>query len=182
MIVGYARVSTDHQLLDSQLIALKAAGCEQIHTDTDISGSKKSRPALDTLLASLNAGDTLVIYKLDRIGRNTRNLLELVDLLKNKGVHLKSLTESIDTSSYMGQFFFTIIAALAEMERSRIIERVNAGLSAARARGVKLGAVNKFTPKHVAQIKALRAGGVSMKDISDKLSISIASVYRLVKL
>jgi DNA invertase Pin-like site-specific DNA recombinase len=138
MLIGYARVSTDDQNLDLQRDALKQAGCEQIFTD-HISGTKAERPGLTDALSHLRDGDTLVVWRLDRLGRTLPHLIETVNGLQNRGIGFKSLTESIDTTTSGGKLIFHIFGALAEFEREIIRERTNAGLSAARARGRKGG-------------------------------------------
>ena len=134
MKIGYARVSTRDQNLDLQVDALKSAGCERIYQDV-AGGAKTARPALDDMLGQLRAGDVLVIWKLDRMGRSLTHLVELVgDLLKRK-VGLLSLNDPINTTSAQGRLVFNLFASLAEFERELIRERTQAGLSAARARG-----------------------------------------------
>src|ERR671917_1025350 len=134
MQIGYARVSTEEQTLNLQLDALKAAGCEQIFTDR-VSGARAERPGLTNALGHLRDGDTLVVWRLDRLGRSLPHLIETVTALAARGVGFKSLTESIDTTSSGGKLIFHIFGALAEFERDLIRERTHAGLTAARARG-----------------------------------------------
>ncbi len=136
MLIGYARISTDDQTFDLQLDALKAAGCDaqRIYTDT-ASGAKTDRPGLTRAIDVAREGDTLVVWRLDRLGRTLPHLLQLVEELKRRGVGFRSLTESIDTTSPSGQLIFHIFGALAEFERNLIRERTQAGLAAARARG-----------------------------------------------
>ncbi|WP_415843460.1 recombinase family protein, partial [Xenorhabdus thuongxuanensis] len=132
--IGYIRVSTTDQNSDLQRNALMAANCDRIFEDK-ISGKTANRPGLKQALTHLKTGDTLVVWKLDRLGRSVKNLIALNERLNNDGIHFQSLTDSIDTSSPMGRFFFYVMSALAEMERELIIERTNAGLAAARAQG-----------------------------------------------
>ena len=134
MLIGYVRVSTNDQNTDLQRNALNCAGCELIFEDK-ISGTKSERPGLKKLLRTLSAGDTLVVWKLDRLGRSMRHLVVLVEELRERGINFRSLTDSIDTSTPMGRFFFHVMGALAEMERELIVERTKAGLEAARAQG-----------------------------------------------
>lgn len=134
MVIGYARVSTEDQNLDLQVRALELHGCDHIVTDK-ISGSKRDRPGLARVLRELKEGDTLVVWKIDRLGRSTPHLIQLVDGFGRDGIHFVSLTNHIDTTTGQGTFVFTIMAALAQMERDQIRERTNAGLAAARARG-----------------------------------------------
>lgn len=132
--IGYARVSTFDQNLDLQIDALKKEGCKQIFTDK-ISGVKSQKPNFDKLLEYAREGDTIVVWKLDRLGRSTVQLIELMEELKKKNIHVKSLNESIDTSTATGTLFFQFMCMLAEHERNIIRERTTAGLNAARARG-----------------------------------------------
>lgn len=129
MLIGYVRVSTNDQNTDLQRNALNCAGCERIFEDK-ISGTKSDRPGLKKLLRTLSAGDTLVVWKLDRLGRSMRHLVTLIEELRQRGVNFRSLTDSIDTSTPMGRFFFHVMGALAEMERELIVERTRAGLAA----------------------------------------------------
>ncbi len=132
--LGYARVSTLEQNLDLQIDALNRENCKQIYTDK-ISGVKSIKPEFEKLLEYAREGDTIVVWKLDRLGRSTVQLIELVEKLKKTGIHLKSLSESIDTSTATGNLFFQFMCVLAEHERNVIKERTRAGLTAARARG-----------------------------------------------
>lgn len=134
MFIGYARVSTYDQNLNLQIDALKKVDCEKIFTD-QVSGSTTCRPQLEAVLDFLREGDTLVVWRLDRLGRNLRHLCELVTQLEEKGIGFRSLTESMDTTTCSGKLIFHIFGALAEFERNLIRERTKAGLKAARARG-----------------------------------------------
>src|SRR3954452_21699633 len=134
MLVGYARVSTQDQILALQQDALDKAGCERIFTDT-ASGAKAERKGLDEALAYVRAGDTLVVWKLDRLGRSIRHLIDVIKALQERGIGFVSLTEQIDSTTSGGKLVFHVFAALAEFERDIIRERTQAGLSAARARG-----------------------------------------------
>ncbi len=136
--LGYARVSTLEQNLDLQLDALQKEGCKQIFTDK-VSGVKSVKPEFEKLIAYARPGDTIVVWKLDRLGRSTVQLIELIEKLKIQGIHLKSLSESIDTSTATGNLFFQFMCILAEHERNVIRERTKAGLTAARVRGRKGG-------------------------------------------
>ena len=136
MKIGYARCSTDEQNLDLQIDALKAAGCEKIYTDEGISGTQERRTGLDECLESMRAGDTLTVWKLDRLGRSLSFLIEFLNSCHEKGFGFHSLTDGIDTATSGGKLVFHIMGALAEFERSLIVERTKAGLNAARpARG-----------------------------------------------
>lgn len=132
--IGYARVSTQDQNLDLQIDALQREGCVKVFSDK-VSGVKTQKPEFEKLLEYARTGDTIVVYKLDRLGRSVKGLIELMEMLKTKAINLKSLSESIDTSSSIGNMFFQFMTMLAEYERNIIIERTNAGLSSARARG-----------------------------------------------
>lgn len=139
MKIGYARVSTEDQNLDLQISALNGAGCSRLFSDHGISGSEFSRPGLRCALEALSAGDTLVVWRLDRLGRTLRKLVELVDELGARKVDFFSLTECINTTSSGGVLIFHVMAALAQFERSLISERTRAGMAAARKRGQHLG-------------------------------------------
>ncbi|WP_250667047.1 MULTISPECIES: recombinase family protein, partial [Escherichia] len=130
MLIGYVRVSTNEQNTALQRNALESAGCELIFEDK-ASGKKAERPGLKKVLRMLSRGDTLVVWKLDRLGRSMRHLVVLVEELRDRGINFRSLTDSIDTSTPMGRFFFHVMGALAEMERELIVERTRAGLDAA---------------------------------------------------
>jgi len=138
MLIGYARISTHDQCLNLQQDALHQAGCEKIFSD-EVSGTASSRPGLDKLKEQLRSGDTLVVWRLDRLGRSVRDLIDWVTTLENEGVGFISLQESIDTTTSNGTLVFHLFAALAEFERNLISERTRAGLDAARARGRKGG-------------------------------------------
>lgn len=138
MRVGYARVSTQEQTLDLQTDALQQAGCDRVFTDK-VSGMKAHKPQFELMMSYLRAGDTIVIWKLDRLGRSTRGLIELVEGLSQKGIHLVSLNDPIDTTSPGGLLVFQIFCALAEHERNVIVQRTRAGLESARARGRQSG-------------------------------------------
>lgn len=139
MLIGYVRVSSTDQNLTLQHDALTAAGCLRIYTDT-ISGAKVSRPGVDKALEHLRDGDTLLVWKLDRLGRSVKNLTAFTDQLEHAGVGFRSLTDQIDTTTPAGRFFFHVMASLAQMERELTIERTKAGLAAARAPGKTLRA------------------------------------------
>lgn len=149
MIVGYARVSTEEQKLDLQLQALKAAGCELILSDQGESGSRFERPGLGATLAQLRTGDTLVVWRLDRLGRSLSALVGLLEQLGRDGANFRSLTENIDTGSSGGRLMFHMMAALAEFERSLISERTRAGMAAARIRGKQLGRPRALTEEQL---------------------------------
>ena len=181
MDIGYARVSTGDQTLDLQLDALAAAGCAKIFTET-AGGAKADRPVLGEALAYLRAGDTLVVWRLDRLGRSLQHLIAVVGLLAERGVGFKSLTEQIDTATSGGKLVFHVFGALAEFERDLVAERTHAGLRAARARG-RLGGRPKALgdPKKLALAQALYDGGqTDIATICKTLDISRATLYRYV--
>ncbi|MBN3815670.1 recombinase family protein [Paraburkholderia sp. Se-20369] len=149
MKIGYARVSTEEQNLDLQLTALKAAGCADIFTDHGISGACRERPGLLAIFAAAQPGDTLVVWRLDRLGRSLSHLIQLMSDLQRRDVHFMSLNEAIDTSTPTGRFMFHMIAALAEFERSLIGERTRAGMAAARQRGQSLGRPRALTSEQI---------------------------------
>jgi len=146
MRIGYARISTHDQNLNLQLDALKLSGCDKVYRDEGISGAKSKRPGLDKALKALKRGDHLIVWRLDRLGRSVRHLIELTTLFEAKGVAFTSLSDGIDTSTASGKLFFHITSAFAEFERNLISERTKAGMAAAKARGVKLGRPKKKTP------------------------------------
>lgn len=178
MIIGYARVSTSQQDMALQLDALKAIPCDRIFTDT-ISGTKEDRPGLTKCLNFLKKGDTLVCWKLDRVGRSLRHLVNLVHQLDGKGVGFRVLTghgAQIDTTTAAGKLVFGIFASLAEFERALIVERVNAGIKAAKERGVTFGAPKKITPEILAQAQAKR-GTATVRQIAASLGVSKSTLY-----
>lgn len=177
MLVGYARVSTDDQKMDLQMDALKAAGCEQFFSD-QISGAAKTKAGLDEALNYLRVGDTLVVWKLDRLGRTVKGLVDLVQALQEKGIQFRSLTDGIDTSTSAGRFFFHVMAALAQMERELIHERTMAGLKAARARGRLGGRKAKMDASKVKSAKHLLESGLPAKEVAQNLGVSRATLYR----
>jgi DNA invertase Pin-like site-specific DNA recombinase len=180
MHVGYARVSTKDQTVDLQVDALTQAGCTKVYTEV-ISGARAERPVLEQLIETLRAGDVLVIWKLDRLGRSLTHLLAIVTDLITRQIGLKSLNDPIDTTTPQGRLIFNLFASLAEFEREVIRERTQAGLSAARARG-RLGGRPKGIP-HKAEATAYaaetlyREGRLSAQDIADKLHISKTTLY-----
>jgi DNA invertase Pin-like site-specific DNA recombinase len=180
MLIGYARVSTADQSLDLQVDALTQNGCEKIFTDT-ISGAKAARPGLDQALDFCRDGDTLIVWKLDRLGRSLQHLLEVVDKLENRGVGFRSLQEALDTTSSGGKLIFHIFGAIAQFERDMIRDRTLAGLAAARARGRKGGRRKALTPKQIEIGKTLASDrNRSVTDICETLKISKATYYRYI--
>ena len=178
MLIGYARVSTSDQDLTLQTDALTAAGCDRICTDK-ISGAKTERPGLSEAMNLARNGDTLVIWKLDRLGRSMKGLVELAAELSARGVELRSLTDGIDTGTPKGRLLFHILASIAEMERELIRERTMAGLLASRGKGGRgKGRKSVLTPKKRATATKLLAAGDRPQDIAEAIGISVATFYR----
>jgi len=175
--IGYARVSTQDQKLHLQRDALTRAGCATILED-QASGSRAKRPGLDKVMAKLGPKVVLVVWRLDRLGRSLSHLVEVLKLIETKGAGFVSLSENIDTTSAGGRLVFHMMAALAEFERALIIERTQAGLAAAKARGVKLGRKRKLTPKQVAHGRALLDAGETGHAVAQSLGVSRATLYR----
>jgi len=174
--VGYARVSTLDQNHDLQLDALREAGCERTFTES-ISGAKTNRPELQKALEYLRPGDTIVVWKLDRLGRNLKDLITIVGDLEDRGIGFKCITQSaIDTTTPMGKLVFHIFAALAEFEREVLRERVQAGLKAARARGRMGGRPAAMTPKKLALARQMNKDGASYKDIAETIGVHRTTV------
>ena len=179
MDIGYARVSTKDQNPALQADALKKAGCAKIYEDIGVSGSKASRPELDKVLDQLRDGDTLVVWRLDRLGRTTKNLLILIEDLESRGVKLRSLTEALDTGGPMGRLVVTMIAAFAQIERELIRDRTNAGLEAARARGRTGGRKPILTHKQDLAIRSLyEARETLVAVIAENFKVSVPTVWR----
>ena len=181
MYIGYARVSTADQTLSLQQDALKAVGCKPIYTDT-MSGTKDHRPGLDQALSHLRAEDTLVVWRLDRLGRSLKHLIETIHDLEQRGVGFRSLTENIDTTTPGGKLIFHIFGSLAEFERALIVERTQAGLAAARARGRNGGRPRgsvRYDSKKLALAQQLYAEHKhSVAEICKTLSIARTTFYR----
>ena len=178
MLWGYARVSTGFQDHALQVDALRAAGCERIVTETG-SGARADRPELARLLDAARQGDTVIIWRLDRLGRSLKHLIETAEDLRRRGVALRSLTESIDTSSVSGRFLFAVLAALAAMEREVIAERTKAGLAAATARGRKGGRRPALDEGKVRAAKAmLAANTLTAREVARHLGVSPSTLYR----
>jgi DNA invertase Pin-like site-specific DNA recombinase len=181
MLVGYARVSTLDQTLALQQDALTAAGCEHLYTDT-VSGSVTERPGLSQALAHLRTGDTLVVWRLDRLGRSLPHLIDTIRQLKERGIGFRSLQEQIDTTTSGGKLVFHVFGALAEFERDLIGERTHAGLAAARARGRLFGRPRALSPQQVKQLRTLaKDEQLTVREICQTLGISRATYYRYLK-
>ncbi|HOV88069.1 MAG TPA: recombinase family protein [Syntrophobacteraceae bacterium] len=179
MLIGYARVSTHDQNLELQRKALTMAGCQKIYEDK-VSGARAERPGLTKALEMLREGDTLVVWKLDRLGRSVKQLVDLIGELHKQAVQFKSLTDAIDTGSPSGRFFFHVMAALAEMERELTVERTRAGLEVARQLGRKGGRKPKMTDSKIESAKKLLASGIPPRDVAKNLGISVPTLYRWV--
>ena len=185
MIIGYARVSTPDQNLESQIDALKEEGCEKLFLEK-ASGAKVDRAELQRLLDHVRQGDVVVVWKLDRLGRSLKHLVELVAWLNEHGVGLRSLSDPIDTSSAQVKLVFNIFASLAEFERELIRERTQAGLAAARARGRMGGRPRGLSEeakrKAVAAASLYREGRLSIREITENLSISKRTLYKYLRI
>lgn len=182
MYLGYARISTEDQKLDLQKDALKKVGCKEIFTDV-ISGAKTKREGLDKLLNYARPGDTIVVWKLDRLGRSLQHLIETIKVLETRGIGFRSLQENIDTNTSGGKLVFHVFGALAEFERDLIRERTQAGLKAARARGRVGGRPKAMDEKKIRQAKALLADTEnSITDICKTLKIGKTTLYKYLKL
>lgn len=180
MLIGYARVSTADQTLNLQQDALQKAGCDKIFADT-ASGAKAERKGLDEALNYVRAGDTLVVRRLDRLGRSLPHLITTLTALEERGIGFKSLTESIDTTTSGGKLIFHIFGALAEFERNLIRERTQAGLSAARARGRKGGRPKALTARQLSIAQDLYDKRHPIAEICQTFKISKATLYRSIK-
>jgi DNA invertase Pin-like site-specific DNA recombinase len=181
MMIGYARVSTHDQNLDLQRDALKGASCTKVYED-QVNGASRARPGLDSALDALREGDTLVVWRLDRLGRSLKHLIEVVGDLEKRGVGFKSLQESIDTTTSGGNLIFQIFGAIAEFERNLIRERTYAGLAAARARGRKGGRPLKLSPQRQNLLYELYdAKEKSIREICAVLGISKKTLYEYLK-
>ena len=180
MIYGYARVSTADQNLDRQEDMLKQKGVEKLFTEK-MSGTKKNRPELDQLLRLLKMGDTVIVESLSRLGRSTKNLIELVELFQERGVHLVSLKEAVDTSTPSGKLLFTLMSAIAQFERDTIAERTSEGLRAARARG-RVGGRPKTDSRKIQQAMALyQSGEYTIREIEELTGVTKSTLYRSMK-
>ena len=181
MLLGYARVSTDEQNLSLQTDALERAGCDRVFSDK-LSGSRIHRPGLAAAISHLRRGDTLVVWKLDRLGRTVRQLVEFVAELNANQIEFRSVTDGIDTTTPAGRFFFHMMAALAEMERDLTRERTMAGLTAARARGRRGGRPPALSANQLVQARHLmQHPDQSMGEIATTLGVSRSTLYRALR-
>src|SRR4051794_32377587 len=179
VLVGYARVSTDDQDLTLQRTALKQAGCKRLYEEK-VSGATRDRPALTRMLDQLREGDVVVVARLDRLARSTRDLLEIAEILKEGGTGLRSLAEPwADTTSPAGKMVLTVFAGMAEFERALIHQRTSSGRGAARVRGVRFGRPPKLTPEQIALGRRLVDEGTSVRDVAKViLKYHPATLYR----
>lgn len=174
---GYARVSTEQQNLDRQLDALQKYGCDIIYNEK-MTGAKRNRPELAKMLDRMTEGDTVVIESLSRLGRSTKDLIELVELFQSKGVHLVSLKESIDTSTSTGKLLFTLMSAIAQFERDVIADRTREGLRSARVRG-RTGGRPRIDQDQIRKaIKLYNTRQYSIKEIEELTGVKKSTLYR----
>ncbi len=177
MLIGYARVSTQEQNLDSQLSALKKVGCEKTYFDK-ISGINPFKPQLEELLKFARAGDTFVVWRLDRLGRNLKDLIEFSTKLKALGLGFVSLTEKIDTTTPAGELYFNLMGSFAQFERDVITERTRAGIAAAKAKGKHLGRKPSLTTAQWKLAKQQLNEGALVPDVASLFSVSPDTIYR----
>jgi len=178
MRYGYARTSTDDQTTALQDAALKKARCVKIFRDEGYTGANTKRPGLTRCLKTLRPGDTLTVWKLDRLGRSLGDLITILDDLKARGVRFQSLTEAIDTTTATGRAMWQMIGILAELERSMITERTRAGVKAAKRRGVKFGRKPKLTPEQIEHARELIGKGETRQYVADLLNVSRTTLFR----
>ncbi len=182
MLIGYSRVSTNDQSLNSQIDKLEEYGCEKIFTDV-VSGAKNERKGLLDMLRYARSGDTVVVYRLDRLGRSLKDLINLINIFQEKNINFKSLSESIDTSTPMGKLMFHITGAFAEFEKNIIRERTKAGLESARARGKKGGRPTIITPEKIQMARLLHSDrSLSIQDILKQMNIKKGVFYKMLKI
>jgi len=178
MNIGYARVSTQDQSPDLQLEALRAADCKRIFEEK-ASGAQRDRPQLTAAIEYVRSGDTLIVWRLDRLARSLKQLIETVEALEEKGIGFRSLTEHIDTTTSGGRLIFHIFGALAEFERSIIRDRTVAGLDAARARGRVGGRPRSLSEDDIAAARAMLADpSITTKEVAKRLGVSVSTLYK----
>jgi len=178
MKYGYARVSTEDQTVDLQVDALRLSGCDDVFVDHGVSGMARVRPELQRLLGAVGAGDSIVVWKMDRLTRSLRHLLEFSEMLVERGVDLVSLNDPIDTSTIHGKAFFRIMGVLAELERDMIVARTNAGIASAKARGVHCGRPRTLGWEQIAVARRLLAEGRSQRQVARLFKVSDATLSR----
>lgn len=182
MKIGYARISTDDQSLDMQRDALTRAGCETVFEDCGVSGTATKRTGLDAALARLGQGDVLVVWKLDRLGRSLPHLIEIIRQLGAQGAGFASLSENIDTTTAGGKLVFHLMGALAEFERTLIVERVNAGIAAAKRRGKHVGRPRKLTPEQISHAReAIGSGMQTPSGMAAVLGVDHTTLWRALR-
>lgn len=182
MNYGYARVSTGEQNPNLQLDALENAGCEKIFRDEGVSGAATTRPGLNEALSTLQEGDVLTVWRLDRLGRSLPHLITIIEDLQNRGVGFKSLSESIDTTTSGGKLIFHIFGALAEFERSLIAERTRAGLQAAKKRGKQLGRPSRLTKEQISHaVKMINSGQETVSGMANLYGVHRSTLFRAIK-
>lgn len=181
MRIGYARVSTDEQNLRLQLDALHGAGCERIYRDDGVSAVARERPGLNRALRRLKAGDILIVWKLDRLGRSLGHLIEVITGLRDSDIGFRSLSEAIDTTTAGGRLIFHVMGALAEFERELIAERTRAGMSAAKRAGIRLGRPPKLTPSQLADAGRKLSAGVPATIVAAQFGVSTTTLKRAIK-
>jgi DNA invertase Pin-like site-specific DNA recombinase len=179
MKIGYARVSTIEQNLDLQLHALKKAGCQKIYREK-VSGATRQRPEFQRMLDQIRVGDVIVVWKLDRLARSTRDLLETIETIQAAGAKFQSISEPwADTTTHAGKMIMTVFAGIAEFERDLIRERTGAGREAAKKRGVQFGRPRKLNPEQMQLVRRLMDEGKSVRDLAKTFDVHIATIYRL---
>ena len=179
MKIGYARVSTLDQNLDLQLEALKKAGCQKIFREK-VSGSSRQRPEFQQMLDQLREGDTVIVWRLDRLARSTRHLLETMETIREAGARFQSLSEPwADTTTHAGKMIMTVFAGIAEFERDLILERTRAGRIAAKTNGVRFGRPPKLNPEQLKLAQRLIEEGKAAHEIADTFNVHVATIYRL---
>lgn len=181
MIIGYARVSTDEQNLSLQIQALERAGCERLFKDKGISGRVSKRPGLGSCLRALAAGDILVVWRLDRLGRSLPHLIDTMGQFEDRKIHFRSLTECFDTTTPGGRLLFHMMAAIAEFERHLISERTKAGMRAARSTGKSVGRPARIAGEQMPEILSLREEGASLQEIADLYETTSTTIARTLK-
>lgn len=178
MLIGYARVSTDSQSVDMQIAELEKAGCERIFTET-ASGAQADRPQLAETLKFAREGDVIVVWKLDRLARTTKQLLDTVEMLDQQGVQLRSLTQPVDTTTPAGKLVYGVFAIIAEFERDLIIERTRAGLAQARKQGRIGGRPKKLDVNEITAAQAMLTS-MPVKQVAERLGVSVSTLRRRV--
>ena len=182
MKIGYARVSTDEQILDLQMDALRAAGCEVVHTDAGLSGSTIDRPGLSRAMSTLQQGDVLVVWRLDRLGRSLAFLIEMIARLGDRSAGFQSLTESIDTTTAGGRLVFHMMGALAEFERSLISERTREGMRAAKRRGKNIGRPPALSGEQISFARrTLEAGDETISGLATVMGVDRSTLRRALR-